>query len=155
MDGYVQVYTGDGKGDITAALGLSIRAAGAGLKVYIGQFVTPRHPGELNALKRFSDQIALEWCGASRSSERAPAPDDGEAARRGLEKVKTVMASGEYDMVILEEGNSAAARGLFSVPDLLDLIEAKPRDLELVITGPGADPTILERADLVTDIKRK
>ncbi len=153
MDGYVQVYTGDGKADITAALGLSVRAAGAGLKVFIGQFVTPRHGGELDALKRFPDRIVCEWFGGNRSEEDAPG--DGEAARRGLEKVKAVMASGDYDVVILEKGSVAVGRGLFSVRDLLDLIDVKPRGVELVITGPGADPRVMERADLVTEVRSK
>ncbi|MCP4694378.1 MAG: cob(I)yrinic acid a,c-diamide adenosyltransferase [Desulfobacterales bacterium] len=155
MDGYVQVYTGDGKGEITAALGLSIRAAGAGLKVYIGHFVAPRNQDEFNVLKRFADQISVEWFGVDRSPDGAPAPGDGGAARKGLEKIKTVMAAGEHDVVIMEGGNVAAGLGFFSVQDLLDLIASKPPDVELVVTGPGADPRVMERADLVTEVKRK
>ena len=153
MKGYVQVYTGDGKGKTTAALGLSIRAAGAGLKVFIAQFIKMGDYSEIKALKRFSDLITIEQFGLGRFIKGTPSPADIEAAKRGLERVKSILSSREYNVVILEEANVAVKCKLFSVQDLLDIIAAKPKDVELVITGRGADPKIIEKADLVTEMR--
>lgn len=153
MKGYVHNYTGDGKGKTTAALGLSIRAAGAGLKVYIAQFIKMGEYSEIKALKRFADLITVEQFGLGRFIKGKPAIEDIKAAQAGLEKVKAAMSSGEYRVVILEEANVAAGCGLFSVEDLLEIIAAKPEEIELVITGRGADPRVIEKSDLVTEMK--
>ena len=152
--GYNQVYTGEGKGKTTAALGLSLRAAGAGLKVFIAQFIKSGNYSEIKSLQRFSDFITVEQFGLGRFGKRPPPPEYIEAARKGIEAVKRIMHSGAYDVVILEEATVAAAKGLFTVEDLLDLIEMKPNQVELVITGRNADPRIIERADLVTEMKK-
>jgi cob(I)alamin adenosyltransferase len=151
--GYTQVYTGNGKGKTTAAIGLAIRAAGAGLKVFIAQFVKMGDYSEIRALKRFSDLITVEQFGLGRFTDGKPAPEDIEAAQRGLERIKAVMVSDEYKIIILEEANVAAMLGLFAVQDLLKIIINKPYDKELVITGRGASPRIIENADLVTEMK--
>ena len=151
--GYIQIYTGDGKGKTTAALGLSIRAAGAGLKVFIGQFIKMGDYSEIKSLKRFSDCITVEQFGLGRFYKGEPSPDDIFAARKGLKRIKDVMASGEYDLIILEEANVAVKCGLFNVEELLELMDHKPEDIELVITGRGADLRIIEKADLVTEMK--
>lgn len=153
MKGYVQVYTGDGKGKTTAAIGLSIRAAGAGLKVYIAQFIKMGDYSEIKALKRFSDLITVEQFGLGRFIKGKPSQEDIEAARRGIDKVRSLMQSSGFDIIILEEANVAIKCGLISVKDLLDIISAKPDHLELVITGRGAVPEIIEKADLVTEMK--
>ncbi|MDP2863629.1 MAG: cob(I)yrinic acid a,c-diamide adenosyltransferase [Desulfobacterales bacterium] len=153
MKGYVQVYTGDGKGKTTAAIGLSIRAAGAGLKVYIAQFIKMGDYSEIKALKKFSDLITVGQFGLGRFIKGKPSEEDIEAARAGIEKVKSLMASQDYDIIILEEANVAAKYGLISVNDLLDMISSKPENMELVITGRGADPEVVEKADLVTEMK--
>jgi len=153
MKGYVQVYTGDGKGKTTAAIGLSIRAAGAGLKVYITQFIKMGDYSEIKALKKFSDLLTVEQFGLGRFIKGKPSEEDIEAARAGIEKVKSLMASQDYDIIILEEANVAAKYGLISVKDLLDIISSKPENMELVITGRGADPEVVEKADLVTEMK--
>jgi len=153
MRGYVQVYTGDGKGKTTAAIGLSIRAAGAGLKVYIAQFIKMGDYSEINALKKFSDLITVEQFGLGRFIKGRPSQEDIEAARAGIEKVKSLMASRDYDIIILEEANVAAKYGLISVNDLLDMISSKPENIELVITGRDAAPEVVEKADLVTEMK--
>ncbi|MDP3286131.1 MAG: cob(I)yrinic acid a,c-diamide adenosyltransferase [Desulfobacterales bacterium] len=153
MKGYVQVYTGDGKGKTTAAIGLSIRAAGAGLKVYIAQFIKMGDYSEIKAFKRFSDLITVEQFGLGRFIKGKPSEEDLEAARAGIEKVKSLMASGNYDIIILEEASVVAACGLISVNDILDMISSKPENMELVITGRGAAPEIIEKADLVTEMK--
>jgi len=151
--GYTQVYTGNGKGKTTAAIGLAVRAAGAGLKVFIAQFIKMGDYSEIKALKRFSDLITVEQFGLGRFANRKPALEDIEAAQKGLERVKAVMASDEYDIIIMEEANVAAKLGLFAVQDLLKIVINKPSDKELVITGRGASPRIIENADLVTEMK--
>ncbi|HUT42778.1 MAG TPA: cob(I)yrinic acid a,c-diamide adenosyltransferase [Desulfobacterales bacterium] len=153
MKGYVQVYTGNGKGKTTAALGLSIRAAGAGLKVFIVQFLKMGDYSEIKALERFSDLITIEQYGLGRFIKGKPSPEDIESGRKGLEKLKSIIAAGEHDVVVIEEGNVAVMCGLFSAQDLLDVIELKPENMEIVITGRGAAPEIIEKADLVTEMK--
>ena len=151
--GYLQIYTGNGKGKTTASLGLSIRAAGAGMKVFIGQFMKMGDYSEIKALERFSDLITIEQYGIKGFVKGKPATEDIEASKKGLEKIKRIVASGAYDLVILEEGKVAVMCGLFDVQELIDIIDAKPDNMELVITGRGADPGVIERADLVTEMK--
>ncbi|WDN87699.1 cob(I)alamin adenosyltransferase [Desulfosarcina sp. BuS5] len=151
--GYLQIYTGNGKGKTTASLGLSIRAAGAGMKVFIGQFMKMGDYSEIKALERFSDLITIEQYGIKGFVKGKPSPEDIAASKKGLEKIKSIVASGAYDLVILEEGNVAVMCGLFDVQELIDIIDAKPDNMELVITGRGADPGVIERADLVTEMK--
>ena len=153
MKGYVQVYTGNGKGKTTASLGLSVRAAGAGLKVFIAQFLKQGDYSEIRALERFSDLIRIEQYGLGRFVKGQPTDEEIQAAQKGLKEVRKVMLSGEYDVIIVEEGNVAASCGLFEVQKLLELISQKPDDLELVITGRGASPEVIEQADLVTEMK--
>lgn len=153
MKGYLQVYTGEGKGKTTAALGLSLRAAGAGLKVYIGQFIKSGDYSEIKALKAFSDQITVEQFGKGRFIMGKPSPEDITAAQRGLKKFRSIMADGIYDVVIMEEGNVAVSCGLFEEMDLLEIIESRPDHMELVITGRGASQAVIDRADLVTEMK--
>ena len=151
--GYTQVYTGNGKGKTTAAIGLAIRAAGAGLKVFIAQFIKMGDYSEIKALKRYSDLITVEQFGLGRFTNRKPAPEDIKAAQKGLARVKSIMATDEYKIIIMEEANVAAKLGLFGVHDLLKIIINKPYDKELIITGRGAAPRIIENADLVTEMK--
>ncbi len=109
MQGYVQVYTGHGKGKTTAALGLSIRAAGAGLKVFIAQFIKSGEYSELKALKRFSDLIVIEQFGFGRFVEGKPSTEDIEIANQGLKKVRSVMKTGEYNIIIMEDPDIKAS----------------------------------------------
>ncbi|NLO07748.1 MAG: cob(I)yrinic acid a,c-diamide adenosyltransferase, partial [candidate division WS1 bacterium] len=150
--GYVQVYTGDGKGKTTAALGLALRAAGAGLRIFIGQFVKGMEYSELRALERFPE-IEVRRYGRDCFIDREPEPEDIEAARAGLEDARAELISGRWDVVILDEANIATYFKLFPVEDLLALIEQKPADVELVITGRRADPRVIEAADLVTEMR--
>jgi cob(I)alamin adenosyltransferase len=151
--GYTQIYTGDGKGKTTAALGLALRAAGAGLKVYIAQFIKSGDYSEIKALARFADQITVEQFGLGRFIKGKPSPEDVAAAGKGLAAVRNALKSGQYQVVILEEGNVAALCGLFPVDEILEIISQKPGDVELVVTGRGADPRVIDRADLVTEMK--
>ena len=153
MKGYVQVYTGDGKGKTTAALGLALRAAGAGLKVYIAQFVKGMKYSELITIEKLKDSITLKQYGRDCFIYKSPDDEDIKAARAGLKEAKEKMASGEYQLIILDEANIATYYNLFSVDDLLDFIREKPEGVELVITGRRADPKVIEVADLVTEMK--
>jgi cob(I)alamin adenosyltransferase len=151
--GYTQVYTGNGKGKTTAALGLSIRAAGAGLKTFIAQFIKMGDYSEIKALKRFSDLIRVEQFGLGRFTNGKPSPEDIEAAQKGLERIKSIMASDAYKIIILEEANVAVKYGMITVEDIIDLIVNKSFETELVITGRGASEQIIEVADLVTEMR--
>jgi cob(I)alamin adenosyltransferase len=151
--GYIQVYTGDGKGKTTAALGLALRAAGAGLAVYIAQFIKSGDTSEIKALARFTDRITVEQFGLGRFIQGNPSAQDVAAAHKGLQAVRAALSSGNYRMVIMEEGNVAARCGLFPVEEILAVMSQKPADVELVITGRGADPRVIAQADLVTEMK--
>ena len=153
MKGYVHVYTGNGKGKTTAAIGLAIRAAGAGMRVYIAQFVKGMRYSELDALDRYHDRITLKQYGRDCFIEQEPAQEDIQAARQGLEEVKGILASGDYQMVILDEANIATRYNLFSADELIELVRTKPESMELVITGRNADPGVIAVADLVTEMK--
>jgi cob(I)alamin adenosyltransferase len=153
MKGYVQVYTGDGKGKTTAALGLALRAAGAGFRVYIAQFVKGMRYSELDILDKLSDSIQIKQYGLKCFIYDAPEEEDIRVAREGLKEVREIMHSGSYQMIILDEANIATHFNLFSVEELLDFIKTKPEKVELIITGRRADPRIIEEADLVTEMK--
>jgi cob(I)alamin adenosyltransferase len=153
MTAYFHVYTGDGKGKTTAALGLALRAAGAGWNVFIGQFAKGQNTSELDALRRFGDQITVCQFGSEELIGQNPDVADIQRAARGLNECPTVLASGRYDLVILDEANFAAAIHLVSLPKLLELIDSRPEGVELVLTGRWAPPEILDRADLVTEMR--
>ena len=153
MKGYIHVYTGNGKGKTTAAFGLALRAAGANLRVYIAQFVKGMKYSETNALAKLQDFITVKQYGRKGFINRDPDKKDIQAAQEGLKEVKEIMCSGKYQMIILDEANIATSYNLFSVDELLDFIRAKPEEIELVITGRTADPRVIEKADLVTEMK--
>ncbi|MBT8365144.1 MAG: cob(I)yrinic acid a,c-diamide adenosyltransferase [Deltaproteobacteria bacterium] len=152
MKGYVQVYTGDGKGKTPAALGLALRAAGAGLRVYIAQFVKAEKYGEIAALGRFSDLITCRLYGSGCRLDGQPSDEDVQLAKSGLADVRRIVSAGEHDVVILDEANIATYFGLLSVDDLIELIDLKPAGVELIFTGRKADPRLIERADLVSEM---
>lgn len=151
--GYIQVYTGNGKGKTTAALGLVMRAAGAGLKVFIVQFVKKKICSEHRMLERFGDLVTIRQHGKGFILKRKANRSDIEAARAGLDEVREAMRSKKYDVVILDEANVAVKCGLMRADDLLELISVKPANVELVITGRYADERVLQAADLVTEMK--
>ncbi|MFW6081096.1 MAG: cob(I)yrinic acid a,c-diamide adenosyltransferase [Desulfosalsimonas sp.] len=150
--GYIQVYTGDGKGKTTAALGLALRAAGAGLRIYIAQFMKKGEYSEIRALQRLSDRITVDQFGTGRFIRGKPDPEDLEAAGKGIAAVHDAMRAGTYDMVVLEEANVAYGAGVVTEDDLLGVIEAKPDGVELIFTGRGGAPGVMEKADLITEM---
>jgi len=153
MQGYLHVYTGDGKGKTTAALGLALRAVGAGMSVYIAQFAKGMVYSELSTLERLGDSITLEQWGRDCFIHNEPTDDDRALARRGFERVREVLRSGDYDLVILDEGNIATYYGLITVDELLAAINDRPEHVEVVVTGRKADERLIEAADLVTEMR--
>ena len=153
MSGYVHVYTGNGKGKTTAALGLALRAAGAGWNVFFAQFAKGMATSEQTALARFDDRITIRQYGQARFIRHNPAGQDIYLAERGLNECRQVIASGHYRLVILDEANLGPMLGLFPVERLLELVDARPEGVELVLTGRGADRRLLDRADLVTEMQ--
>jgi len=153
MQGYVQVYTGDGKGKTTAALGLALRSAGAGLKVFIGQFIKSAAYSEIKALERFSDLITIKQFGRGCFIRGNPCQADIDMARQALDAIGAALRSGGYDVVIADEANVAFSCKLVSEADLLALVDARPAHVELVLTGRNAPHAVIERADLVTEMK--
>lgn len=153
MKGYVQVYTGDGKGKTTAALGLALRAAGAGLSVFIGQFIKSMAYSELKALERFEDLITLRQFGRGCFIRGNPCQADKDVAQEALQSITAALESGHYDVVIADEANVAYQCHVVTEAELVALIEARPVGVELVLTGRGAPPAVLQRADLITEMK--
>ncbi|MBU4345830.1 MAG: cob(I)yrinic acid a,c-diamide adenosyltransferase [Candidatus Omnitrophica bacterium] len=150
----IQVYTGKGKGKTTAALGLAIRAAGAGLEVYICQFAKGMFYNELKALKRFKN-IKVAQFGGRCFIKKIPSPKDMALARKGLRQVNKIISQKNYNMVILDEINIALKLKLVELNDVIELIKKAPKNLELILTGRGAHPAIIKLADLVSEIKDK
>lgn len=149
----VHIYTGDGKGKTTAAIGLAIRAVGAGFKVLIVQFIKNGDYSEIKALNKFSDFITIKQFGLGHFIKGVPSTEDFNAAQIGIEETDSMVCSGDYEMVILDEANVAVKLGLFSVDDLLYIIGNKPDNVELIITGREAEQKLIEKADLVTEMK--
>ena len=153
MKGYVHVYTGNGKGKTTAAMGLAIRAAGADLKVFIAQFVKGMKYSELDSLAKLSSHITIKQYGRDCFIHNDPTKEDIEAAGAGFKEVKEIIAKGEHDLVILDEANIAVYYDLFSEGELIDAIKNRPEHVEIVITGRKATEKLIEIADLVTEMK--
>ena len=148
--GYLQVYTGDGKGKTTAALGLVVRALGAGLRVCVIQFIKSMEYHELRTLRGLG--VPIHQYGRGCFIRGEPKAEDKEIAARGLAFARELMARGGLDLLVLDEINVAVRLGLLSVEDVLAVVRARPRDLELVCTGRGAPRELIELADLVTEM---
>lgn len=153
MQGYIQVYTGNGKGKTTAALGLTLRAVGAGKKVFFAQFVKGQRYSEVKAIEQYLPNVQIKQYGLDCFIEKNPTQADIDAARQGLQEVKEVIVSGYYDVVVLDEANIAVFYKLFSAQELIEVIKQKPSETEIIITGRYAAPELIEIADLVTEMK--
>ena len=151
--GLVQIYTGDGKGKTTAAIGLAIRAAGYGMKTYIGQFMKGQHYGELTAL-RDHPYITIEQYGDVDCVHREEITQKHvDQARQGLKQVRKAMHSHQYDIIILDEINVAVWFDLIAAEDVLELLNERPKHIEFILTGRRAPKALMEIADLVSDVK--
>ncbi|MGC8873157.1 MAG: cob(I)yrinic acid a,c-diamide adenosyltransferase [Chloroflexia bacterium] len=152
--GFVQVYTGDGKGKTTAALGLALRAAGHGLYTYIGQFMKGQPYGELEAARLLAPYLTIEQYGRpSFVHVRHATPEDIRCAHEGLARAREALLSGRYDIVVLDEVCVALHFGLLTLPEVLSLLNERPAKVELVLTGRRAPKELLDRADLVTEMR--
>jgi cob(I)alamin adenosyltransferase len=154
--GLVIVYTGDGKGKTTAALGMCVRAVGHGLKICIVQFVKGTWKyGELEGLKKLGPQIELHVMGkgcVGILGDKLPVEEHREEAESALALAVEKVSSGKFDIVILDEINVAVKLELIPVEKVLDLIHSRPEEVNLVLTGRNADPQIVKVADLVTEM---
>ena len=148
--GYLQVYTGDGKGKTTAALGLLVRALGAGLSVHMVQFIKSMEYHELRTLRGLG--VPVHQFGRGCFIGEEPKREDKEAAARGLEFARELMMKEDLDLMVLDEINVALSLGLLETEDVLHVLLARPKGLEIVCTGRGAPNGLIEAADLVTEM---
>jgi cob(I)alamin adenosyltransferase len=155
--GYIQVYTGSGKGKTTAALGLALRAAGHKQRVYIGQFLKGQMYGELLSAKLLAPYITIEQFGRKGFIHVTKDPDneDIQKAKRGLKKCLEAMLSLKYRIIVLDEINVAVYFNLLIEKEILEFLDQKPEGVEVILTGRYAPATFIKRADLVTEMKEK
>ena len=151
--GPVQIYTGEGKGKTTAALGLVLRACGHGLRVFLAQFAKGMDYGELHSLQRFADQVTVRQYGRDCFIRREPTDEDIRLARAGWQEVSEVVAAGAQDLVILDEIGIALHYRLISLAEVEGLLERRPSTVELVLTGRKIPSALFARADLVTEMR--
>ena len=152
--GFVQIYTGNGKGKSTAAIGQAVRAAGFGAKAYIAQFMKEFPYNELISLKHLSEWITIEQFGGDEFVLKKELPGEKELvkARKGLQSAKEKMLSGEYDIIILDEAIVAIYFKLIETKDLIEFINTKPTNVELILTGRYCPEELIKLADLVTEM---
>lgn len=150
--GMLQIYTGNGKGKTTAALGLALRALGAKMRVYIGQFFKGDRPSsEFECLKYLAPEIFVhQMYGDGRFLMTEPTQEDRLAAQKGLALAKDAFKF--FDVVILDESIYALNAHLFSLEELVSLIDARPKNVELILTGRDAPKALIEKADLVSEM---
>ena len=151
--GYIQVYTGNGKGKTTAALGLALRAVGAGKKVFFAQFIKGKPYSEIEAVEKFVPGITIKQYGLGCFIVENPTEADIQAAQTGLAEVAGILKSGDNDVVVLDEATIALYYQLFSIDEFLDIVKKKNPETEVVVTGRYAPPELIKMADLVTEMK--
>jgi cob(I)alamin adenosyltransferase len=157
--GLVIVFTGDGKGKTTAAMGLALRAAGDRMRVRIIQFIKGAwKTGEVEALKAFVPGVEITRAGRGFTieglrDERIPMEDHAAAARRGIAEALEVLGAGAFDVLVLDEILGTLNAGFVSVDELLELVARRPPPMHLVLTGRNAPPALVGAADLVTEMR--
>ncbi|MHB1296190.1 MAG: cob(I)yrinic acid a,c-diamide adenosyltransferase [Anaerolineae bacterium] len=151
--GRLQIYTGAGKGKTTAALGLVLRAAGWGYRSFIGQFMKKQDTGELHSLARLGSLVTIEQFGQpSFVFQPGPSEEDRTMTRAGLRRIAEVLAGGEYQIVVMDEICVALHLKLATLDEVMPVVCARPKQMELVLTGQGAPQELVEAADLVTEM---
>jgi len=151
--GLVEIFTGSGKGKTSAALGMVLRALGHGLRVHIIFFMKGNYPyGERNMLPQLTNVSFQSFGHEQFVDPQNVKSEEREQAGEALQAARAAIASGKFDLVVLDEVNVAVAWKLIEVEDLLKLIEDKPQNVELILTGRYADQRLIERADLVTEM---
>lgn len=152
--GYFQIYTGDGKGKTTAAIGLAARAAGAGMRVYIGQFIKSIEYNEIKMLRERFPEITIELYGDKGCIYKREADEtDLISAKKGLASARKALTSGQFDVVILDEIMIGIHFSLFDVNTVLSMVDDKAPKTEVVMTGRYAPESLIDRANLVTEMK--
>lgn len=151
----IQVYTGEGKGKTTAALGLALRALGQGQRVCLIQFMKKGDFGEIKALKKIKNITVKQFGRRSFVDFKKPEPKDIQLAQQGLAYAKKVIKERRNSLVILDEINVAVKFNLLPLAEILSLIKKVPLSTEIVLTGRGASVKIIKRADLVTEMKAR
>ncbi len=152
MKGYVHLYTGDGKGKTTAAMGQAIRAAGAGKKVFIAQFAKGQPFSEARLINQLLPAITIKQYGLECFIINSPTEKDKEVARRGLNELLEIIRSEVFDLIILDEANIAIFYNLYTTQELIGVLKQKPESTEIVITGRYATQEIIDFSDLVTEM---
>jgi cob(I)alamin adenosyltransferase len=152
--GWVQVYTGNCKGKTTASLGLAFRAMGRGLKTYMGQFMKGQKYSELKSAEMCRPYITIEQYGKDTfiHVKNPPDPEDVRMAQEGLARAKKAMYSGDYDIVVFDEINTAHFFHLITTEEMLEVIRSKPDGVEVIFTGRYAPQEVIDAADLVTEM---
>ena len=149
--GYIQVYTGNGKGKTTAALGITLRCLCAGNKVFFGQFMKGQDYSELKAVSYF-EKLTMKQFGTPSFINGEPSQEDIDQAQAGLAVMKEALHAGLYDMLVFDEINTALYFHLLDVKEVLDLLDSKPENIEIILTGRYAPQELIDRADLVTEM---
>ncbi len=153
--GYIHIYTGNGKGKTTAALGLALRAAGAGLRTLLIQFMKEGFPySEMVSLPKLSKWITVERYGSDAHvlEKRQPSSDERATTQHGLERAVKAVKSEKFDVVILDEICVAVHFGLLAETEVTRLFDLRTENIELILTGRYCPETWIERADLVTEM---
>jgi len=151
--GHIQVYTGDGKGKTTASMGLAVRAMGAGFKVLFAQFLKSGDYNEIRFLSKLGDNIKILQFGTGNFVFNRPSEEDYQMASEGLKRVKEIISQNKYNIIILDEINVVLNKKLIEVSDFIDFIDTLPPNIEIILTGRNAPEEIIERADLVTEMR--
>ncbi len=149
---FVHVYTGDGKGKTTAAVGLTVRAAGAGRRVFFAQFLKGRPAAELISLRRLNGQVTVRRFGGVDFVRDGGTASDADEAATGMAEAFAAVWSGRYSLIVLDEINLAVSMGLVNAADVLSLIDSLRPGTTLVLTGRYAPANLLAAADLVTEM---
>lgn len=150
--GFIHVYTGNGKGKTTAAIGLGIRAAGSGLKVLMIQFMKGRRYSELDALEQVKDFTVVQFGRDEFVSKKNPEKIDIDLAQKGVSYAREVLQKNLFDVVILDEINVAVDFHLIALDEVLNLLKQKPKTMELILTGRYAPPELIKHADVVSEV---
>ncbi len=154
--GFLIVYTGNGKGKTTAALGMAFRAIGRGWRVLMVQFMKGTwHYAEVDTAKRLAPDLEIVPMGKGFFKildDHFTEQEHRQAALAALDFAREKMLSGDYDLLILDEINNALSTGLLSLDPVMQLLDARPADLNIVLTGRGAPQELIDRADLVTEM---
>jgi cob(I)alamin adenosyltransferase len=155
--GLVIVNTGPGKGKTTAAMGTALRAVGQGMRVLMLQFLKGSwHYGELDAVKAFGDKFVMKQMGRGfvKVGAEKPEPEDVRMVEEAWHEAEQAIASGECDLVILDEINYAISYGMLDPAKVVETLKKKPEMVHVILTGRNAHPTIVELADTVTEMRQ-